>query len=35
MVNLRDMMVMTARTVAMMRIREMAMIMPTAGVSPG
>jgi hypothetical protein len=34
MTNLRDTMIMT-RPCAIVRIREMAMIMPTAGVSPG
>ena len=35
MVNLRDMMVMTGRLVAIIRIREMDMVIPTVSVSPG
>jgi len=35
MVNLRDMMVMTSRLAAMIRIREMEMVMLTVCVSPG
>ena len=35
MVNLRDMMVMTGRPAAIIRIREMGMVMPTVSVSPG
>jgi hypothetical protein len=35
MVNLRDVMVMTARAAAIIRIREIEMVMPTVCVSPG
>jgi hypothetical protein len=35
MVNLRDKMVMTGRLAAIIRIREMEMVMPTVSVSPG